>query len=402
MFKTLNQPALWAVTLSAAGILMVTMGARQSLGLFVSPLNTSTGLGVAAISLAMAVGQFAWGAIQPFAGAAADRYGASRVLYGGLLLLAAGSAVTPFMSSTWGLVLSLGLLSAIGSGAGSFSVLIGASSQRLPLEARGAASGVINAGGSFGQFVFAPILQTLIQVIGWMGAMWTMALMTLAALPLVRVLARPVATAPRAANEAGLWQSVRQALTDPSYQLLNIGFFTCGFHIAFLVTHLPGEVSLCGLPGSVASWTLAIIGLSNIGGSLYAGSCVARYRSKLVLFWMYASRALMVGVYLVAPKTDWTFYIFAAGLGFTWLATVPPTAAIVGKLFGVRYLGTLFGVTLLSHQIGGFFGAYLGGIALTRFGDYGWMWYADIALAGAAALANLPIREAPVARPVPA
>ncbi|HPT50066.1 MAG TPA: MFS transporter [Accumulibacter sp.] len=402
MFRTLNQPALWAVTLSAAGILMVTMGARQSLGLFVSPLNTSTGLGVAAISLAMAVGQFAWGAIQPLAGAAADRYGASRVLYGGLLLLAVGSAATPFMSSTWGLILSLGLLSAIGSGAGSFSVLIGASSQRLPLEARGAASGVINAGGSFGQFVFAPVLQTLIQRIGWMGAMWAMALMTLAALPLVRTLAQPVVTAPRAANEAGLWQSVRQALADPSYQLLNIGFFTCGFHIAFLVTHLPGEVSLCGLPSSVASWALAIIGLSNIGGSLYAGACVARYRGKLVLFWMYASRALMVGVYLVAPKTDLTFYIFAAGLGFTWLATVPPTAAIVGKLFGVRYLGTLFGITLLSHQIGGFFGAYLGGIALTRFGDYGWMWYADIALASAAAIANLPIREALVAKPATA
>jgi predicted MFS family arabinose efflux permease len=148
-----------------------------------------------------------------------------------------------------------------------------------------------------------------------------------------------------------------------------------------------------------SQWSLAIIGLSNIFGSLYAGSCVARYRSKYVLFWMYASRAMLVGAYLLAPKTDLTFYIFAAGLGFTWLATVPPTAAIVGKLFGVRYLGTLFGLTLLSHQIGGFLGAYLGGIALTQFGDYSWMWYADIVLAAAAALINLPIREAPVLRP---
>mgnify|MGYP002381704177 FL=1 len=374
---------------------MVTMGARQSLGLFLSPLNTTTGLGVASISLAMAVGQFTWGAIQPLAGAVADRYGPGRVLLAGLLLLALGSAITPLMSGTVGLIVSLGLFSAIGSGAGSFSVLIGASSQRLPLDARAAASGVINAGGSFGQFVFAPLLQALIQLLGWMGAMWSLAVMTLAATPLVRVLSKPVEQPqPRAAGEAGLWRSVQDAMGDRSYQLLNLGFFSCGFHIAFLVTHLPGEVALCGLPSAVASWSLAIIGLANIFGSLYAGSCVARYRSKYVLFWMYGSRALMIALYLMAPRTDLTFYIFAAGLGFTWLATVPPTAAIVGKLFGVRYLGTLFGMTLLSHQIGGFFGAYLGGIALTRFGDYGWMWYADIALATAAALLNLPIKEA--------
>lgn len=398
MFRTLNQPGLWAIVLSAAGILMVTMGARQSLGLFLSPLNTATGLGVASISLAMAVGQFTWGAVQPLAGAAADRWGPGRVLIAALLLLALGSALTPLMSSTWGLILSLGLLSAIGSGGGSFSVLIGATSQRLPLEARAGASGVINAGGSFGQFVFAPLLQGLIQLIGWMGALWSLAAMTLAALPLVGVLTRPVATvAVHAPGEGGLWQSLRAATGDRSYQLLNLGFFTCGFHIAFLVTHLPGEVDLCGLPSAVASWALAIIGLSNIVGSLYAGACVARYRSKYVLFWMYTSRALMVALYLPAPKTDLTFYIFAAGLGFTWLATVPPTAAIVGKLFGVRYLGTLFGVTLLSHQIGGFFGAYLGGLALTRYGDYSWMWYADIVLAAAAGLSNLPIREAALA-----
>ncbi|HRD93090.1 MFS transporter [Accumulibacter sp.] len=395
MFRTLSQPGVWAVTLSAAGILMVTMGARQSLGLFLSPLNTTTGLGVASISLAMAVGQFTWGAIQPLAGAVADRYGPGRVLLAGLLLLALGSAITPLMSGTVGLIVSLGLFSAIGSGAGSFSVLIGASSQRLPLDARAAASGVINAGGSFGQFVFAPLLQALIQLLGWMGAMWSLAVMTLAATPLVRVLSKPVEQPqPRAAGEAGLWRSVQDAMDDRSYQLLNLGFFSCGFHIAFLVTHLPGEVALCGLPSAVASWSLAIIGLANIFGSLYAGSCVARYRSKYVLFWMYGSRALMIALYLMAPRTDLTFYVFAAGLGFTWLATVPPTAAIVGKLFGVRYLGTLFGMTLLSHQIGGFFGAYLGGIALTRFGDYGWMWYADIALATAAALLNLPIKEA--------
>ncbi len=401
MFRTLNSPALWAVTLSAAGILMVTMGARQSLGLFLAPLDASTGLGIASISLAMAVGQFMWGAIQPIAGAVADRYGPSRVLFGGLILLALGSALTPFMDSTWGLIFSLGLFSAIGSGAGSFSVLIGAATTRLPLEARGAASGIINAGGSFGQFIFAPILQKLIQLSGWMSAMWVLALMTLAALPLVRIVARPIEHEHKTAlaDGPGLRRSVADALADRSYLLLHAGFFTCGFHIAFLVTHLPGEVNLCGLPPSVASWSLAIIGAANILGSLYAGACVARYRSKYVLFWMYGSRAVMILLYLAAPRTDLTFYIFAAGLGFTWLATVPPTAAIVSKLFGVRYLGTLFGLTLLSHQIGGFLGAWLGGLSITRFGDYSWMWVADVVLATFAALVNLPIREAPVLNP---
>ncbi|MCM8613669.1 MFS transporter [Accumulibacter sp.] len=396
MFRSLSRPEVLVTTLAAAGILMVTMGARQSLGLFVSPLNSSTGLGIATISLALAVGQFTWGAIQPLAGAVADRYGPRMVLVGGLLLLALGSAMTPFMDSGPGLIVSLGLLSAIGSGAGSFSVLIGAAAQRLPLESRAAASGVINAGGSFGQFVFAPILQKLIQSIGWIGAMWSLALMTLAALPLIGRLAG--STAAPAAHHGGAGKGLRaaigDALHDRSYLLLHVGFFTCGFHIAFLVTHLPGEVDLCGLPPAVASWSLAIIGLANIFGSLYAGSCVARYRSKYVLAVMYGSRALLIAGYLLLPRSETTFYLFAAGLGFTWLATVPPTAAIVGKLFGVRYLATLFGLTLLSHQIGGFLGAWLGGLAITRLGDYTWMWYADMALAAFAAIVNLPIREA--------
>lgn len=400
MFRALNTPSLWIVTLSAAGILMVTMGARQSLGLFIAPLDASTGLGIASISLAMAVGQFIWGAAQPVAGALADRFGPGYVLFGGLILLALGSALTPFMDGTWGLIVSLGLLSAMGSGAGSFSVLFGAAANRLPLEARGAASGVINAGGSFGQFIFAPILQKLIQAFGWMGAMWSLAAVALAALPLVHKVARSSDHGHKVihTSDQGLWPSVKQAMGDRSYLLLHAGFFTCGFHIAFLVTHLPGEVNLCGLPPTVASWSLAIIGLANIFGGLFAGSCVARYRSKHVLFWMYGSRALMIALYLAAPRTDLTFYVFAAGLGFTWLATVPPTAAIVGKLFGVRYLGTLFGLTMLSHQIGGFLGAWLGGLSITRFGDFSWMWYADMLLAGMAALVNLPIREAPVSR----
>ncbi len=400
-------PNYWAITLFAAALLMITQGARQSMGLFVSPLNTTTGLGIASISLALAIGQFTWGAVQPITGALADKYGPGRVLAGGLVVLAIGSALTPLMSGSWGLIFTLGILSAVGSGASSFSVLIGAASQRLPADRRGMASGIINAGGSFGQFVCAPILQRLIGSIGWMGAMWTLAVITLAALPLARALRRPAHVAAAHAAAAAvpgqtLRAAIRQAMADPSYLLLHAGFFTCGFHIAFLVTHLPGEVQLCGLPAQVASWVLAIIGLANIAGSLAAGWGVQRFRSKTILFWMYASRALLIGAYLLAPKTDWTFYLFAAGLGFTWLATVPPTASVVGKLFGTRYLGTLFGLTLLSHQIGGFFGAWLGGLAITEQGSYVWMWYADIALAALAALSNLPIREAPVTPPLQA
>jgi predicted MFS family arabinose efflux permease len=253
---------------------------------------------------------------------------------------------------------------------------------------------VINAGGSFGQFVFAPIVQKLIQGLGWAGAMWALAVAMLAALPLVGAVAQG-GPAPHKGGESA-WSAVRGALRDRSYLLLHAGFFTCGFHIAFLVTHLPGEVDLCGLPVTVASWSLAIIGLANIAGSLLAGAAVSRYRSKLALALMYGSRAALILLYLAAPKTPATFYLFAFGLGLTWLSTVPPTAAIVGKLFGIRYLATLFGLTLLSHQVGAFFGAWLGGIAIERLGSYQWMWYADAALATFAAVVNLPIREAPV------
>jgi len=403
MFRSISKPEVLITTLAAAGILMITMGGRQTFGLFIAPVDGSTGLGIATISLALAVGQFTWGAIQPIAGAAADRYGPRAVLISGILLMALGCAITPFMGSGFGLIVALGILANMGSGAGSFSVLIGAAAQRLPLEARGTASGVINAGGSFGQFVFAPLLQKLIQGIGWMNAMWALAVITLSALPLVgRLTSGEKVEIHHTTPDGGLKNAIREAVGDRSYWLLHAGFFTCGFHIAFLVTHLPGEVNLCGLPPAVASWSLAIIGLANIFGSLYAGSCVAKYRSKYVLAAMYGSRAVLVAIYLMAPRTELTYYLFAAGLGFTWLATVPPTAAIVGKLFGIRYLGTLFGLTLLSHQIGGFLGAYLGGLAITRYGDYTWMWYADMALAAAAAVINLPIREAPVVQPATA
>ncbi|PZP59653.1 MFS transporter [Pseudoxanthomonas sp. X-1] len=390
----------WLLLAIASAMLLLTMGVRQTTGLFVKPIAASTGIGIASISFALAIGQLVWGAVQPVFGAIADRHGPARVLVFGGLLMAAGCALTPFMTSQGGLILSLGLMAAAGAGAGSFSILIGATAQHIPAAKRSFASGVINAGGSLGQFLFAPLVTLGISVAGWSAAMFGLALASLLTLPLIAPLLRPRRDDPAAAiaqaAEAAhltLREQLRLALQDRSYWLLHLGFFTCGVHIAFLVTHLPGEVALCGLSPGVAGTSIALIGLFNVAGSLTAGALGQRIPMKYVLAAMYGSRALLIALYLLSPPTPMTFYIFAAALGFTWLATVPPTAGIIGKRFGPRYLGTLFGLTLLSHQIGGFFGAWLGGVALERSGSYLWMWYADMALAIVAAVANLPIRE---------
>jgi MFS family permease len=392
------QRTFWTLVISSAAILSVTMGVRQTAGLFVSPLNTSTGLGIVTVSFALAIGQFVWGAAQPLFGMLADKVGSFRVIAIGAVLLAIGMGITPWMDSSFGLILAMGILTAAGAGAGSFSILIGAAAQRLPADKRSFASGFINAGGSFGQFLFAPIAQVLITAFGWVVAMVTLAVTTLTtilmALPLRQSKAAAAAASAPPPDGMTLGQQTRLAFKDPSYWCLHAGFFTCGFHIAFLVTHLPGEVALCGLPASVSAASLAIIGLANIVGSIGAGWLGQTKRMKMILVWMYASRAAAIAIYLVSPKTDLTFYLFAAVLGLTWLSTVPPTAGLVGKLFGPRYLATLFGLTLFSHQIGGFFGAWLGGLAIDSTGSYNWMWYADIVLASLAALVNLPIREA--------
>ena len=388
----------WLLMIAAATILTLTMGVRQSLGLFIAPINASTGMGVVSISFALAIGQLMWGIAQPLFGAYADKHGSVGVVQVGGLMLAAGLALTPFMPTQWGLLMCLGVLSAAGAGAGSFSILIGATSRQLPPERRAFAAGFINAGGSFGQFVFAPLAQAVIAAFGWAAALFTLAASSLLTLPLARALrgGAPVASSPSnpvVIDGPSLGSEIRRALKDRSYWCLHLGFFTCGLHIAFLVTHLPGEVQLCGLSANVSALSLALIGLFNIAGSLTAGWLGSRYRMKWILTAIYASRAVLIALFLMAPRTPLTFYVFAASLGFTWLATVPPTAGLVGKLFGTRYLATLFGLTLLSHQIGGFFGAWLGGVSISRFGDYHWMWIADMVFALLAALVNLPIRE---------
>lgn len=393
----------WLLVFFASTILLITSGIRLSLGLFVEPISSNSSVTIAELSFALAITQLMWGVSQPITGALADRFGAWWVLLGGTLLLAVGCALVPFFVSQWGLVFTLGILVAFGTGAGSFSVLMGQVANSTSAEHRGTASGIINAGSSFGQFLFAPLLQTLIFLpyIGWQGAMYCLAVIVLLCLPLgywlthqqTAIHTQQTLSTSSPATESSLKHTIKRAFYNRSYILVHIGFFTCGFHIAFLVTHLPIEITLAGLKSNVASWSLALIGLANVVGSLFVGWCVGHYRSKYILFWMYLSRTVLIGIYLMMPKTSTTFFIFAIALGLTWLATVPPTAATIGKLFGVRYLATLFGFTLLSHQIGAFFGAYLGGLAIERFGHYQWMWYADMILAFLAAVLNLPIQE---------
>jgi predicted MFS family arabinose efflux permease len=287
----------------------------------------------------------------------------------------------------------------------------------LPPAARSLAAGIINAGGSVGQLVFAPLLQLVIKGWGWRVGMFGISIAALLTVPIAwqfrghstgdgadRAAGTgessdraelPQPRTGRGAGDAaiGLREQLRVALRDPSYLYLNAGFFTCGFHIAFLVTHLPGNLQLCGLSATVAANSLALIGAFNVMGSLFVGWLGRQYRMKSILAWLYVSRAAVLVCYLWMPKTAAHVYLVAGALGFSWLATVPPTAGIVGKLFGTRYLTTLFGLTLLSHQIGGFLGAWLGGVAMARLGSYDWVWYADIVLALGAALISWPIKE---------
>jgi predicted MFS family arabinose efflux permease len=383
------------LVLAAAGILLLTMGVRQSLGLFVLPIVTATGVSLVSVSFALAIGQFVWGAAQPLFGAVADHYGTYRVLIFGAILLAAGGALATLSSSGAGFTVTLGILLAAGTAAGSFAILIG-STHSLSPSARSVAAGIINAGGSLGQLMFAPLIQFLIKGAGWRTGMLGVSIVALMTVPiawLFREKPQHAASVPPAATSRGLREQLRVAVRDPSYLYLNAGFFTCGFHIAFLVTHLPGNLALCGLSATVAANSLALIGAFNVAGSLFVGWLGRQYRMKSILAWLYASRAAVVVCYLWMPKTALNVYLIAGALGFSWLATVPPTAGLVGKLFGTRYLTTLFGLTLLSHQIGGFLGAWLGGVAMARLGSYDWVWYADIVLALAAALINLPIKE---------
>ena len=395
------------VLLAAAGCFALTKGARQSMGLFLSPLNSATGLGLGSISLAFAFGQLWWGLTQPFAGAMADRVGAGRVLLVGVLLVAIGTAITPYMTSTAGLIFAIGVLSAGGAGMAGPAVLMATTSRLIPPARRGLATGIVNAGGSVGQFVMAPIAGALLVGLGWVGAMQWLGALVLLALPAAYVLSglgpaapasTPVAAPTAPAAPQGTGAAIRVALRHPSFLMLAAGFFVCGFHVAFLGTHLPGVIASCGLPVQFGAWSLAMLGLFNIIGSLAMGWAIGRWRMKSLLSLVYAARAVAVLLFLLAPKTGTVMLVFAAAMGLTFLSTVPPTAGLVAKFFGTRHMATLFGIVMLTHQVGGFLGAWLGGRVFEATGSYNWIWYVDIVLAVGAALVHLPIREAPVLR----
>jgi predicted MFS family arabinose efflux permease len=336
-----------------------------------------------------------WGLTQPVAGALSERYGSARVMLAGGLMIAIGTALIPFADSLPMLILTVGVLGAGGAGAFGLGVLMGTIVPRVSAARRGLASGIVNAGGSFGQFSVVPLTQAIITSSGWTVGLWSLSLLTLLSLPLLFMF-RSGSAAPAAPSTgaASLSEAVSGAFRDRSFLLLGAGFFVCGFHVGFIATHMPGVVAACGLTPTVGAWALATIGLFNIVGSFAVGWMVDKVRMKMLLSALYATRGLAVLCFLLAPKNEWVVMVFAAVIGVTYLSTVPPTVGLIAKLHGTRFMATLFGIVIVSHQVGGFLGAWLGGRAFESTGSYDWIWYVDIMLALGAALVHLPIREA--------
>ncbi len=389
-----------AVAGAAALLMAITMGSRSSFGLFVSPLNTATGLGLATISFAAAMSQLMWGMAQPFVGALSERFGTVRIVACGALLLAAATASIPFLRGGPELVFGFSLIAIAGAAAGSNGLLLGEVSRRVAERRRGLAVGIVGAGGSVGQLVLGPGTQGLISAAGWQTALTALALLALLAVPLSLVFRAPAPGGglPASAPEAEA-VPVSAALSHRAFWIVAGGFFVCGFHVAFLTSHMPGVIALCGLPAVVSGWWLGIVGLCNIIGSLAAGAVIGRASMRRVLMALYGLRALGIAVFLALPKDAWTLLGFAAWMGLTYMATLPPTSGLIGRLFGVRRMATLLGVVMCVHQIGAFLGVWLGGLAVTFSGDYAWIWVADIVLSLVAVAIHLPLREAPVTLP---
>jgi predicted MFS family arabinose efflux permease len=385
-------PAL-IVPVLAAGILMaMLMGTRSSMGLFIGPINTSTALGAATISLAFALSQLAWGAAQPVAGLLAGRLGTTRVIVAGGTLSAIGLALITVASSGPALMATLMLAGAAGAAAGGAPLLMGAVAQRVSAAKRGQAMGLVSAGSSAGQLLLAPLAALLIGSIGWQGALLVFAVLVVAVLPISRVFRHPPA-ATEVANQSAPAIDARAALREPSFWFISAGFFVCGFHISFLTTHMPGVLELCGFSSSFSGLWLGIVGLCNIAGSLAAGWLMQRVPMKALLGTLYALRAAGVALFLLLPPSREVMLGFALWMGITYMATLPPTSGIIAKLYGARNVAVLFGVTMALHQVGSFLGVWLGGLELELTGGYHWVWMLDILLASAAALAHLPIRE---------
>ena len=380
-------------------IAMISFGPRSALGFFLTPMSQEHHWGRDVFSMALAIQNLMWGVGQPFAGGLADRYGANRVLIVGALLYAAGLALMSHAMTGGMLDISAGLLVGFGLSGCSFTIVLGAFGRLLPAEWRSLAFGLGTAAGSFGQFLYSPIAVALIDKVGWQSALAVFAVVTLIIVPVAVALATPRAEAPLiAAPKQSFREAIGEAFAHRSYVLLVIGFFTCGFQLAFTTVHLPAYLVDRGLSAQVGGWTLATIGLFNIIGSITSGYLGARMPKRYILSIIYFTRALSILIFIMLPPSTPATLIYGAVTGLLWLSTVPPTSGLVATMFGTRWLAMLFGFAFFSHQVGGFLGVWLGGVVYDYVGSYNPVWYLSIFFGVMSAIINLPIVEEPVSR----
>jgi MFS family permease len=389
------------VIVCGCAIAMLSFGPRSAVGQFLSPMSLENHWGRDVFAFALAIQNLLWGAFQPFAGGVADRYGAVRVLWTGAIAYAAGLALMSQASTPGLLDLTAGVLIGFALSSCSFNLVIGALGKLVPEEWRSIAFGAGTAAGSFGQFLFSPLARFLIDWTGWQNTLVIFGGIMLLILPLALALATPKVTAPAGAAVARP-QSVIQALSEAfahrSYVLLVLGFFTCGFQLAFVTVHLPAYLLDRGLSASVGAWTIGLIGLFNIFGSLLSGWLGNRMPKRYILSVIYFARALAVVAFITLPASTTSALVFGAVTGFLWLSTVPPTSGLVALMFGTRWLAMLFGFAFFSHQVGGFLGVLLGGYAYEHTGSYNSVWWLSVLFGVLSALINLPIVEKPVVR----
>ncbi len=390
-----------SVVLACGGIiLMLALGTRQSFGLFLVPMSVDLGWGREVFSFAIALQNLVWGFAMPFAGAVADRHGAGRVLAVGGLAYALGLAAMAHATSPLAFDIAGGLLVGLGLACTGFGVVLAVVARAFPPERRSVAVGLAGAAGSFGQFAMLPASGALIWGFGWLSGLLVLSALASLMIPLGGALAGRNAAALESDQSIGA--ALAEAVAHRGFWLLTASFFVCGFQTVFVMTHFPAYLVDRGLTPTQGMSALATIGLFNIAGSYFAGSLGARYSRKWILVWIYVIRALAITLFISTPLTMVGVYLFAAVLGFTWLGTVPLTNSLVGQIFGMKYLSTLFSLTFLGHQIGGFAGAWAGGASFDASGSYLPVWLGAIALSVVAAALCVPIDERAIERhPVP-
>jgi MFS family permease len=381
---------------------MLTFGPRSTFGFFMQPMSREFSWGRDVFGLALAIQNLLWGIGQPIAGAIADRFGSLRVISVGALLYAAGLIIMRYAATPLSLDVSAGVLIGLGLSGCSFNLVLSAFGKLLPPEWRGVALGAGTAAGSFGQFVFAPFGVAMLDNFGWQPALSVFAGLMLLVVPLSLALATPAApTGPVAVAEQQTFKhALAEAFGHRSYILLVLGFFTCGFQLAFITVHLPAYLVDRGMPVQIGGWVIATIGLFNIIGSLSVGWLQSRLPKRYILSVIYLARAMSIAALVLLPMTTFSAIAFGVVTGLTWLSTVPPTSSLVAIMFGTRWLATLYGFAFFSHQVGGFLGVLLGGIVFEKFGSYAPIWWLAVLFGVLSALINLPIVEAPVTRPV--